>query len=211
MGLSNGKATNKQMQEMVFSLKLQSKNLHRQAGKAEKDAKKEKLKIKKAVEQGNKEGARLAAENAIRQQNQHMNFLKLSSRIDAVASKLDNAVQMNQVSEKMCKITQKLGPTMNSMNTLQMAQTMGEFEGMFEDIDVRMEMMNSTIDGTTTTQIPEDQVANLMQQVADEHQLDVGDMLPTAPIGSAAGKELDEQGETDLEERLARLRSDQTQ
>ena len=47
MGLSNGKATNKQMQEMVFSLKLQSKNLHRQAGKAEKDAKKEKLKIKK--------------------------------------------------------------------------------------------------------------------------------------------------------------------
>lgn len=208
MGLGKSKPTHQQMQEMVFSLKLQSKNLQRQAQKAEKDAKKEKLKVKKAVEQGNKEGARLSAENAIRQQTQHMNFLRLSSRIDAVASKLDQAVQMNQVSEKMCKITQKLGPTMNAMNTLEVAQTMGEFESMFEDIDVRTEMMNSAIDGTTTTQIPEDSVANLMQQVADEHQLDVGDMLPTAPIGSSAGKELDAAGETDLEERLAKLRSD---
>ena len=66
---------------------------------------------------GNKEGARLFAENAIRQKSQHMNFLRLSSRIDAVASKLNNAVQMNMVSEKMAKITEKLAPTMTSMNT----------------------------------------------------------------------------------------------
>lgn len=47
---------------------------------------------------GNKEGARLFAENAIRQKSQHMNFLRLSARIDAVSSKLANAVQMNMVS-----------------------------------------------------------------------------------------------------------------
>merc|ERR1711988_1655791 len=172
------------MQEMVFSLKLQAKSLQRQAAKSEKDAKKEKAKIKKAVEQGNKEGARLFAENAIRNKSQHMNFLRLSARIDAVASKLDQAVQMNKVSDKMCKITQKLGPTMNSMNTLQVAQNMGEFESMFEDIDVRTEMMNSAIDGTTTTQVPEDDVRDLMMEVADAHQLDVADMLPGPPIGN---------------------------
>merc|ERR1711988_1277089 len=171
------------MQEMVFSLKLQAKSLQRQAAKSEKESKKEKAKIKKAVEQGNKDGARLFAENAIRCKNQHMNFLRLSSRIDAVASKLDQAVQMNKVSDKMCKITQKLGPTMNSMNTLQIAQNMGDFESMFEDIDVRTEMMNSAIDGTTTTQVPEDDVKDLMMEVADAHQLDVADMLPGAPIG----------------------------
>merc|ERR1711988_1554442 len=200
------------MQEMVFSLKLQAKSLQRQAAKSEKDAKKEKAKIKKCVEQGNKEGARLAAENAIRQENQKMSYLRLASRIDAVAGKLETAVQMNQVSEKMAKITQKLGPTMNSMNTLQMAQTMGEFENVFEDIDVRTEMMNGAIDGTTTTQIPEEAVAGLMQQVADEHQLDVADMLPTAPIGQPGAKQgvkgLDDGAEVDLEERLAKLRAE---
>jgi len=100
------------------------------------------------------------------------------------------------------------------MNTTQVAQTMGEFENMFEDIDVRTEMMNSAIDGTTTTQIPEEDVANLMQQVADEHQLDVGDMLPTAPVGGGSvgpNRELDQAGENDLEERLARLRADGAQ
>merc|ERR1712159_668965 len=82
---------------MVFSLKLQAKELARQAGKSEKDSKKETAKIKKAVEQGNAEGARLFAENAIRKKNENMNFLRLSSRIEAVSSKLESAVQMNKV------------------------------------------------------------------------------------------------------------------
>merc|ERR1711966_35962 len=124
MGAGNRKPTHDQMQEMVFSMKLQSRELQRQAVKSEKESKKEKAKIKKAVEQGNKDGARLFAENAIRCKNQHMNFLRLSSRIDAVASKLDQAVQMNKVSDKMMEITKKLGPSMNAMNTLQVATTM---------------------------------------------------------------------------------------
>lgn len=47
MGLGSSKSTNEQMQEMVFGLKLQSKEMQRQAGKADKEMKKEKLKIKK--------------------------------------------------------------------------------------------------------------------------------------------------------------------
>merc|ERR1712046_52600 len=162
--MGNTKSTNDQMQEMVFGLKLQSKEMQRQAAKAEKEMKKEKLKIKKAMEQGNKEGARLFAENAIRQKSQHMNFLRLSARIDAVSSKLGNAVQMNMVSEKMRKITQKLGPSMNAMNTAQMAQNMGEFEDLFDDIAVRTAIMDDAIDGVDASQIPEDDVSSLMQQ-----------------------------------------------
>ena len=47
MGLGSSKSTNEQMQEMVFGLKLQSKEMQRQAAKADKEMKKEKLKIKK--------------------------------------------------------------------------------------------------------------------------------------------------------------------
>ena len=45
--MGNTKSTNEQMQEMVFGLKLQSKEMQRQAAKSEKEMKKEKLKIKK--------------------------------------------------------------------------------------------------------------------------------------------------------------------
>ena len=47
--MGNTKSTNDQMQEMVFGLKLQSKEMQRQAAKAEKEMKKEKLKIKKVI------------------------------------------------------------------------------------------------------------------------------------------------------------------
>ena len=45
--MGNTKSTTQQMQEMVFNLKLQSKEMQRQAAKAEKEQKKEKLKVKK--------------------------------------------------------------------------------------------------------------------------------------------------------------------
>lgn len=94
-----------------------------------------------------------------------------------------------------------------------MAQNMGEFEDLFDDISVRTAIMDDAIDGVDASQIPEDDVAGLMQQVADEHQLDVADMLPTAPIGKERVADgpvggLDQAGENDLEERLARLRQE---
>jgi hypothetical protein len=43
------------------------------------------------------EGARLHAANAIRKKNESLNLLRLSSRIDAVASRVQTAVTMQQV------------------------------------------------------------------------------------------------------------------
>lgn len=52
----------------------------------------------KAIEKGNVEGARIYAQNAIREKNQALNYLRLASRIDAVASRVESAVRMKQVS-----------------------------------------------------------------------------------------------------------------
>jgi hypothetical protein len=43
------------------------------------------------------EGARIYASNAIRKKNESLNLLKLSSRIDAVASRVQTAVTMRSV------------------------------------------------------------------------------------------------------------------
>lgn len=45
------------------------------------------------------EVARIHAENAIRQKNQSLNFLRMSARVDAVASRVQTAVTMKQVEE----------------------------------------------------------------------------------------------------------------
>lgn len=51
--------------------------------------------------QGNNDGARIYASNAIRKKNESLNLLRLASRIDAVASRVETAVTMKQV----CRLT----------------------------------------------------------------------------------------------------------
>jgi hypothetical protein len=58
------------MDANYMSLRFTARQLVSQSKRCEKEARKEKLKLKRAIEQGNTEGARIYAQNAIRQKNQ---------------------------------------------------------------------------------------------------------------------------------------------
>ena len=81
----------------MFQLKFSSKQLERLSRRAEKDQKVQQNKVKKALTQGNVEGARIYAENAIRKKNESLNYLRMASKVDAVASKVQSAVTMKGV------------------------------------------------------------------------------------------------------------------
>lgn len=82
----------------LFNLKFAAKELDRNSKKCEKEEKMEKLKAKKAIQKGNLEVARIHAENAIRQKNQSVNYLRMSARVDAVASRVQSALTTRNVS-----------------------------------------------------------------------------------------------------------------
>lgn len=71
--------------------------MERAAKKCEKDEKQQKAKVKKALEQGNKEGARIYAENAIRKKNEGLNYLRMAARIDAVSNRVQTAMMTKEV------------------------------------------------------------------------------------------------------------------
>lgn len=62
------------------------------------------------------EGARIYASNAIRKKNESLNLLKLSSRIDAVASRVQTAITMRKVSNSMAMVVRGMGRAMETMN-----------------------------------------------------------------------------------------------
>jgi len=104
------------MQKQLFNLRFTAKSLTREANKCEKDVKENKKKCKKAMEKGNVEGARIYAENAIRLHNQSLNYLKLSSRIDAVAARVNTAIQMGKLTKDMSKIVGSMDAVMKTMD-----------------------------------------------------------------------------------------------
>ena len=82
------------LDKQLFNLKFTSKQLSRMHKKSEKQEKEELLKVKKAMEKGDVESARIYAQNAIRIKNTGNGYLRLSSRLDAVASRLESAMKM---------------------------------------------------------------------------------------------------------------------
>jgi len=194
------------MEKNLFNLKFASKELERNSKKCDKEEKAEKLKLKKAIEKGNMEVAKIHAENAIRQKNQSLNFLRMSARVDATASRVQSAVTTRKVTKSMEGVVKGMSAAMKSMNLEKISTLMDKFEKEFEDLDVQTSVMEGAMSQTTATNIPQGSVDNLMKQAADEAGLELNMELPgaaEATIGqsTAASTEQDE-----LSQRLARLR-----
>ncbi|XP_064404424.1 charged multivesicular body protein 1b-like [Halichondria panicea] len=192
----------KNMEKQLFNLKFAAKQMDRSAKKCEKDEKTEKMKVKKALQKGNLEGARIHAENAIRQKNQGLNFMRMSARVDGVASRVQSAIQMSQVTKSMGSVVKSMDTALKSMNLEKVAGIMDQFERQFEHLDVQTQTMDEAMSGVTTLTTPEDQVEGLMRQSADEAGLELNLELPTNPTGVAAPAQDD-----DLSARLAQLRN----
>jgi charged multivesicular body protein 1 len=68
------------------------------------------------LQQGNTEGARIYAANAIRKKNESLNLLRLSSRVDAVASRVQTAVTMRKMTQSMAGVVKGMDKAMKNMN-----------------------------------------------------------------------------------------------
>ncbi|GAB0093157.1 charged multivesicular body protein 1b [Sergentomyia squamirostris] len=195
------------MEKHLFNLKFAVKDLERNAKKCEKEEKLEKAKTKKAIQKGNMEVARIHAENAIRQKNQSLNYLRMSARVDAVASRVQSALTTRKVTNSMAGVVKAMDAAMKGMNLEKISTLMDKFEQQFEDLDVQSSYMENTMSQTTTTAVPQGDVDSLMQQVADEAGLELNMELPQGPQASTIGASTQVSQEQDeLTQRLARLR-----
>ncbi|KAK9808977.1 hypothetical protein WJX72_007338 [[Myrmecia] bisecta] len=193
--------------DQIFNLKFTSKQLVRQSKKSEKEEKMEKLKVKKAIEKGNIDGAKIYAQNAIRKKNEQLNYLRLGSRLDAVVSRLDTQAKMQVINKSMAGIVKALDQALANNNLERVAATMDQFERQFENLDIQSEFVENAMSNQAAMSTPEDEVTNLMQQVADEHGLEVQLNLPAASNAPVAvQQQAVADPENDLSQRLAQLK-----
>jgi len=195
------------MDETLFQLKFSAKQLEKLSKKAEKDQKKEEAQIKKALEKGDQERARIYAENAIRKKNESLNYLRMSSKIDATASRVQSAVTMKGVAKNMEGVVKALDKAINSMELTKISEVMDKFESQFEDLDVHTSVMENAMGQATTTNTPASQVDDLIKQVAEESGLEISSQMVSAPSGTI-GETVKASATVDdpLSRRLAALR-----
>ncbi|KAK0426002.1 hypothetical protein QR680_009496 [Steinernema hermaphroditum] len=192
----------------LFNLKFASKELQRNAKRCEKEEKAEKTKLLTAIKKGNREVAQVHAENAIRKKNESLNYLRMSARIDAVASRVQTAATQKRVTSSMKGVVQAMESAMRSMNLEQVQNLMDRFERDFENLDVQSSTMEGAMSATTTLNAPQSQVDALIQETADQAGLELTAELPTGVTTAIGGKTaVASSAENDeLTQRLAALR-----
>ncbi|KAG7274127.1 hypothetical protein CRUP_011462 [Coryphaenoides rupestris] len=168
------------MSKHLFNLKFAAKELQRNSKKCDKEEKIEKTKVKKAIQKGNTEVARIHAENAIRQKNQ-------------------------SVTKSMAGVVRGMDATLKGMNLEKISILMDKFEHQFETLDVQTAQMEDTMSSTTTLTTPQSQVEGLLHEMADEAGLDLNMELPQGQSGSV-GSSVASAEQDELSTRLAKLR-----
>jgi len=197
----------KQLDNHLFNLKFASKQLLRDSKRCEKEEKAEKTKLKKAIEKGNTDVARIHAENAVRKRQESLNLLRTSARVDAVASRVQTAVTTKRMTQSMQGVVKAMDSAMKSMNLEKISTLMDRFEKDFEDLDVQTSVMEGAMNQTTATNVPQDAVESLMKQTADEAGLELNMELPSAASNTIGqSTQVTTQEPDELSQRLARLR-----
>ena len=183
--------------------------MERNAKRCNKEEAAEKLKLKKAIEKQNYDGAKIHAEAAIRKKNEALNYLRLASRIDGVSSQVQTAVSMQTVSKSMGAVVEGLNRALEANQMEKVTMLMDKFESQVENLNVQTSYMESAMMNSTAATTPADQVQDLIQQVADEHGLELGSQLGHVPMGAISSPaSANKESESDpLSERLAKLRN----
>lgn len=196
------------LEQSLFQLKFTAKQLNRQATKAAKEELQEKAKTKKAMTQGNNDIAQLYAQNAIRKSNERVNLLRLASRIDAVALRVQTAVTMRSVTGNMTQVIKGMDKALQTMNLERISLVMEKFENQFEDLDALTNYYESATNNVSALTTPQEDVDELMSQLADEAGIEMKQGLNATKVDiSTPPTTVSEEKEDRLAERLRALRS----
>nr|CUU98924.1 hypothetical transcript [Hymenolepis microstoma] len=199
------------LDDLIFELRYNEKQLERFAAKAEQESKAHRTKLKKALEARNVDMARIHAENSIRKHREGVQYLTLASRLDAVQSRVQTAITMKSMTRDLGKVTNRLKASMKTMNLEKIESVMSEFEKTFTDLDVHTSTVETSMNSTLATSAPDNEIQSLIKQVAEENGLEVeaamlGAQVPTDSI-AASNKDSSAQADDALSQRLAALRN----
>lgn len=162
----------------IFEFRSMSKQMERQADKSKNTQDFYTKKVKQAIQQNNPTLAKQYGEQALRARKDVTRYRTLSSKINAISSKLQSAYKNHQLTNQMVSMVNKLSGI--NLNAVGAVETLEKFEKMFDNIDVQTKMMDDVLDNIGVGTVNEQEVNELLAQCA-EGQANKIDMMMTGP------------------------------
>jgi charged multivesicular body protein 1 len=162
----------------IFEFRQTAKQMERQAEKSKNSQNFYTQKVKQAIQQNNPALAKQYGEQALRARNDVNRYRTLSSKVNAISSKLQAAYKNHQLTGQMASMVNKLSGI--NLNTVGAVETLDNFEKMFDNLDVQTKMMDDVLDNIGVGTVNDQEVNELLMQCA-EGQANKIDMMMAGP------------------------------
>ena len=113
------------------------------------------------------ENAKVFAENVIRNRKEAINLRRFGVKMGALSAKLESAHRTQEMSKQISSSVPLLKKAMKQMDAIGAAGSIGDFEKVFEDLDVKTGELNDAMDNVYSTSIDNGEVMNLLNQMRD--------------------------------------------
>ena len=169
--------------DIIFEFKFLGKNITREAKKSENQNKILIKKVKNYIAKGDYEQAKIAANDAIFAKNQVRRYKILSSKIDLFVNKLKDDYQNQKLTENMEYLVKQLKNTGNLTDLVKMTETMENFEKVLDNLEVNNMVMEKVLDGINEGTSHDEEVNQLIEQVAQQNGMKLSDDFEKIKIG----------------------------
>jgi PTB domain (IRS-1 type)/FERM central domain/EF-hand domain pair len=149
-----------------FKLRFGAKQLLRQARRQEREAQRQRVHARRALQHGNTSAAREHGLNSINAQQTATRCMQLSSRLEAMSSRLSTAVIAPTIVTGL-----KFLDSMDFSNPTQISLELDRFERQFEDLGVISEMMDDSLAFSFGGDDDDNPVELLLAEIGDELSL----------------------------------------
>lgn len=187
-----------------------SAGIERDIGTLQLEEKRLVTEIKRTARTGNEAATKILARQLIRLRQQISTLQGSRAQIRGITTHTQAMHANTSVAAGMQSASKAMGAMNKQMDPAKQMKVMQEFQKQSAQMDMTNEMMSDSIDNVLDDDQAEDETEELANQVLDEIGVDIASQLSSAPKGRIAGKKVqaDESSELDeLEKRLAALKN----
>ncbi len=193
--LMGGRST----RDWIIRLRLIERRIERQRMKLKKDENKMMKEVRRAVEQGDMEAAKVFAQDVVRSRRFALGCARLNSRLKGIIAKMEHTDAVQSIVKDMKGLAISLRHLNRSLRVPQLGRYVEQLEEGLTGIEVSTETIDEELEGALSSDIDEEEVTRILGEAGAVVSVTTEHGLPTP---SAKEKE--------IKKELERLREEES-
>ena len=181
-----GGGKKKSAKDYIINLKVVSRRLERSRRKLERTERESESKLRRAIQKGDIESARMYAADISRSRKWARGYQSLISKIDGLIFKLERADAVQSIASEMAGVAAALKEVNISLRLPEIDNVVNDMESALNDIEDKSSIMEDSVEGLFALDTDQGEVDDILKEYGLEVGIAAETGLPTPATPSSS-------------------------